>query len=121
MLRFRQTERLAVLRRFFNWTVEREIISSSPLAGLRAPTAEAARDRVLTDAEIRLFWVGCDKLGWPFGPMFKLLLLTAQRREEVGGAEWSEIDLDKRLWTIPREKRPHSRGPSFRTRPGDHR
>jgi Phage integrase family len=36
--------------------------------------------------------------------MFKLLLLTAQRRDEVGGARWPEIDLDKRLWTIPRER-----------------
>jgi hypothetical protein len=44
------------------------------------PTAETARDRALSDDEVRLFWIGCDKLGWPFGPMFKLLLLTAQPR-----------------------------------------
>ena len=99
----------AVLRRFFNWTVEREIIPSSPLAGLRAPTAEAARDRALTDHEIHLFWVGCDRLGWPFGPMFKLLLLTAQRRDEVGGAEWSEINLHEHVWTIPRERAKNDR------------
>jgi integrase len=100
---------LAVLRRFFNWTVEREIIPLSPMAGLKAPTAETARDRALSDDEIHLFWVGCDKLGWPFGPMFKLLLLTAQRRDEVGSMEWSEIALDKRLWTIPREKAKNDR------------
>ena len=101
---------LAVLRRFFNWALEREIIAVSPIAGLKAPTAETARDRALTDGEIRLFWVGCDRLGWPFGPMFKLLLLTAQRRDEVGGMEWSEIEpLDKRVWTIPREKAKNDR------------
>jgi integrase len=99
----------AVLRRFFNWTVEREIIPTSPLTGLRSPTAEAARDRALSDAEIRLFWAGCDKLDWPFGPIFQVLLLTAQRRDEVGSLEWSEIDLDKRLWTIPREKAKNDR------------
>ena len=59
---------LAVLRRFFNWTVEREIITASPMAGLKAPTAETARDRALSDGEIRLFWAGCDGMGWPFGP-----------------------------------------------------
>jgi integrase len=99
----------AVLRRFFNWVVEREIIVTSPLAGLRSPTAETARDRALSDPEIRLFWAGCDKLGWPFGPMFKLLLLTAQRRDEVGGMEWSEIVFDSCLWTVPREKAKNDR------------
>ena len=43
-------------------------------------------------------------MGWPFGPLFKLLLLTAQRRDEVGGMRWSELDLSKRTWTIPRER-----------------
>jgi integrase len=101
---------LAVLRRFFNWTVEREIIAASPVAGLKAPTAETARDRALSDAEIRLFWAGCDKLGWPFGPMFKLLLLTAQRRDEVGTLEWTELDaLATRRWIIPREKAKNDR------------
>jgi integrase len=98
---------LAVLRRLFNWCVEREIIATSPVAGLKMPTAETARDRALSDDEIRLFWAGCDKLGWPFGPMFKLLLLTAQRRDEVGGMEWSEVD--KRVWTIPRERAKNDR------------
>src|ERR1700730_16749378 len=37
------------------------------------------------------FWQACDEIGWPFGPIFKLLLLTAQRRDEVGGMKWTEI------------------------------
>jgi integrase len=41
--------------------------------------------------------------------MFKLLLLTAQRRDEVGGMEWSELALDKHLWTIPRERAKNDR------------
>jgi integrase len=68
------------------------------------------RDRALSDDEIRLFWAGCDKLGWPFGPMFKLLLLSAQRRDEVGGMEWTEIEpREKRVWAIPREKAKNDR------------
>jgi integrase len=101
---------LAVLRRFFNWTLEREITTASPMAGLKAPTAETARDRALADDEIRLFWAACDDLGWPFGHMFKLLLLTAQRRDELGGMEWTEIEpLDERVWKIPREKAKNDR------------
>src|SRR5713101_2603141 len=46
---------------------------------------------------------------WPFGPLFKLLLLTAQRRDEVGAMEWRELDLDKRAWTIPRERAKNDR------------
>jgi integrase len=76
---------------------------------VRKIVKEAARDRALTDDEIRLFWVGCDKLGWPFGPMFKLLLLTAQRRDELGTMEWRELDLAARRWIIPLEKAKNDR------------
>jgi integrase len=95
---------LAVLRRLFNWAVERELLDANPVSGMSMPAVEASRDRVLSDDEIRLFWSACEEIGWPFGPVFKLLLVTAQRRDEVGTAEWHEIDLATRLWTIPREK-----------------
>jgi integrase len=65
---------------------------------------EVARDRAFTDQEIRWFWAGCATLGWPFGHRFKLLLVTAQRRNEVGGLALPELDLGARLWVIPRER-----------------
>jgi integrase len=46
---------------------------------------EMARERVLSNAEICAFWRGADRLGFPFGPLFKLLLVTGQRRNEVAG------------------------------------
>jgi integrase len=95
---------LARLRTLFGWTVEKDRIASNPCNGLRPPTKEKARDRVLTDEEIRIFWAATDEIGWPFGPLFKLLLLTAQRRDEVATMEWSEINLDTDLWSIPRQK-----------------
>lgn len=61
---------------------------------------ETSRERVLSDAEIRTFWMGTDRLGFPFGPLFKLLLVTGQRRNEVAGMPWTEIDLDNAIWTI---------------------
>jgi integrase len=101
---------LSRLKTLFRWVVDEELVVSDPTARVRKIVKEAARDRALSDLEIRLFWAGCDKLGWPFGPMFKLLLLTAQRRDEVGGMEWSEIaPLDKGVWTIPRAKAKNDR------------
>lgn len=100
---------LVRLRTLFRWAVDEELITADPTARVRKRVKETARDRVLTDDEIRYFWAGCDRLGWPFGPMYKLLLLTAQRRDEVGGIEWVELDLETRTWTIPKEKAKNGR------------
>jgi integrase len=100
---------LARLKTLFKWALDEELIPADPTARVRKVVKEAARDRTLSDDEIRLFWAGCDRLGWPFGPMYQLLLLTAQRRDEVGGVERPEIDIERRLWTIPREKAKNDR------------
>jgi integrase len=100
---------LAAVRRLFNWAAERELVETNPAAGLTMPSAENARDRALSDDEIRLFWRASEAVGWPFGPMFRLLLLTGQRREETAAMEWSELNLTKRVWTIPRQKAKNER------------
>jgi integrase len=92
---------LAAVRKFFSWCVARDIIAVSPCAGVKPPTAERARDRVLSDDELRLVWAAADKLGGTFGPLAKLLALTGQRRDEVARMRWDELDLDARLWTLP--------------------
>jgi integrase len=95
---------IAVLSSFFNWCAkDRDLIVSSPADGI-AKSKEASRERVLTDDEIKLLWKGCDGLGFPFGPMFKMLLLTGARRTEVAGMNYSELNLKSRLWTIPSER-----------------
>src|SRR3954452_21822239 len=48
--------------------------------------------------------MAAEAVGWPFGPCVKLLILTAQRRDEVAHMRWSEIDLDAAMWTLPRER-----------------
>jgi integrase len=95
---------LAAVRKFFNWCVARDILSASPCAGVKPPTAERSRDRVLSDDELRLVWHAADQVGWPFGPLVQLLALTGQRRDEVGRMQWSELDLGKQLWTLPAER-----------------
>ena len=93
----------ATLRRFFGWLAERDVIKASPCTGIRPPAAETSRDRILTDNEVKLFWQAASSFEYPFGPMWLLLLLTGQRREEVAGMTRRELALDgdKPLWTIP--------------------
>ena len=96
----------ALLSKFFAWAVERDIVAASPVVSIKAPSEEKSRDRVLTDEEIRLIWLAAEKLGYPFGPMVKLLLLTGQRRSEVAGAQWVEMEIEgnDQLWVIPPER-----------------
>jgi hypothetical protein len=93
---------LASVRAMLSWAVDRGIIEASPAAGVRAPGAEVARDRVLAAGELAAVWRACDGLGWPFGPIVRLLILTAQRRDEVARMAWPDLDLERRLWTLPR-------------------
>jgi integrase len=99
-----QNRTLTRLGTLFNWAVEKGYISTSPVAGMKKNYAEKPRDRALTDQELVWFWKGCEQLEWPWQQIFRLLLLTAQRRAEVGTMEWSELDLGKRVWTIPPAK-----------------
>ena len=55
---------------------------------------------MLTDPELYEVWHGCDRLGWPFGPLVQLLMLTAQREGEVAAMRWSDLDLDAGIWTL---------------------
>ncbi len=95
---------LAALRKLCAWAVDRGVIATSPCAGIKPPSAENSRDRVLADHELRLIWQAADALGYPSGGMTKLLMLTGQRRTEVSGMSWAEVDLGAGLWTIPRAR-----------------
>jgi integrase len=102
---------LAHTKRMFNWAVERDLIETSPAAKVKPPSPKVDRERVLTDPEIYEVWHGADRLGFPFGPVVKLLALTAQREGEVAAMRWSDLDLDKALWSLPSKStkaaRPH--------------
>lgn len=94
----------AALRPFFKWCVERDLIISSPMDTLSPPDVIASRDRKLSELELRVFWQATDQMLYPFGPFYQLLLLTAQRREEVAAMRWPEVDLGKGEWIIPKER-----------------
>jgi integrase len=94
----------AELRPFFAWCAERDLIAGSPCASITAPPRPEARDRVLSDDELRLIWLGAERLGFPFGHVLQLLMLTGQRRAEVAGMTWAELDLTAATWRIPAER-----------------
>ncbi len=93
-------------RKLCNWALEEEIISVSPVEKVRALTPEKnrARERVLSDEELRRVWAAAETLGFPFGPIFQLLILTGQRRGEVAGMTHGELDRPGAQWVIPAER-----------------
>jgi integrase len=102
---------LSHLRKIFNWAIERDLIAVNPCAGVKPPGTEIMRVRKLTgdkqtgnDDELKAIWRTAAATSWPFGPILQLLILTGQRRGEVAGMRWSELDLDNKLWTIPAER-----------------
>jgi integrase len=95
---------LKVVRAFFGWCVGRAILERSPCDGVRAPTAERARDRVLTDGELAAIIRAARQLGGPYGAIVEVLAVTGQRRDEVARMSWDEIDLERRVWTLPAQR-----------------
>jgi integrase len=92
----------AAVRKLFNWCISRDIIAVSPCTGMKPPTAERSRDRVLSDDELVRVLRASQKIGGAFGALVQLLALTGQRRDEVAGMRWNELDLDAGLWVLPR-------------------
>jgi integrase len=102
---------LKVVKSFFNWCVGRAIVERSPCEGIRVPTVERARDRVLTDRELVAIIRAARQLGGPYGAIVEVLALSGQRRTEAALMSWDELDLDQRVWTLPptrtKNDRPH--------------
>ena len=88
----------SALGAMFNWALrEGYELPANPVAGSNSPAKPPSRARVLTDAELRKVWHACGDDD--FGRIICLLALLGQRREEVGGMEWTE--LSDGVWTIP--------------------
>lgn len=79
------------LSSFFGWLHRHRMVSLNPAAGVLRPVSAKARDRVLTPDEIVRFWHSCDKISVPFGAVFKLLLLTGCRLNEIGALRREEL------------------------------
>jgi len=92
---------LALVRRIFNFAIEREILSASPCYKIKSPATECERERVLGHDELRALWKALPATPAWFQVVFKLYLFTAQRHHEVLGMSRAELNLDSGWWTIP--------------------
>lgn len=105
---------LGHIRALFNWAIARGTygLEASPCDRLHPADiipAKKHRQRVLTDPELAALWraterIGYGLLGYPFGPLYQLLLLTGARKSEIAAARWGELDLNKNVLVIPPER-----------------
>ena len=90
----------SALSGMYSWAMASGLTEVNPTIGTPKPKAAPPRDRVLSDQELVAIWdaAGNDD----FGRIVRLLVTTGQRRSEVGGMCWTELDLDRSsTWTIP--------------------
>ena len=112
---------LGHLKTFFGWAIERGAygLESSPCQFIKSARIIGERqsdDRTLSDEELFAFWGATGHMAYPYGPLYRLLLLSGLRLNEVADAVWSEFDRAKGIWTIPASRmkgknskaRPHS-------------
>ena len=86
---------LSALRTLLSWHAGRSDFISPLVRGMRrTSTRERARERVLTDDELRAFWRAAEQDKGPFGPFVRFLLLTAVRRGEAAGLKRNELSAD---------------------------
>lgn len=114
------------LSKLFHWAIDRELIQSNPITRLDRDEVYTERERVLSMDELRRIWDACGngekELGYPFGPMYRMLILTGQRRAEIGEMErgWRKdvkLDMDDEETVpaviVPPSKHKSRRGHTF--------
>jgi integrase len=101
---------LALIKRFFRWAVAQRTygLIVSPCDGLQASSiigeTAGARDRVLSNEEMFAYWRATGRLPYPYGPIYRGLILTALRLNELVDASRPEFNLRDRLWIIPADR-----------------
>lgn len=101
---------LAYAHAFFNWCVHEDIVPANPAGTVKKPGKENQRDRYHSIDELAEIWEAAGTLGYPFGPMYRLLIATPMRREEIAGLPVAELDLgpdadpSQGVWTLPGDR-----------------
>lgn len=91
----------ALVSKLFAFALDRDLVTVSPAVRIPRPGQERARDRVLSEDELRALWAAWDALPAPMAAFYRLRLLTAQRGGEVAAMRWADVDLEAGWWTIP--------------------
>jgi integrase len=95
---------LSVLRKCLNWAMARDLIEANPASGVKVDDVigtPKARDRLLSDAELAAIWRAIDTVGAPFSTIYRLLMLTGLRLNEIAAARWEHLDVA--TLTVPTE------------------
>jgi integrase len=87
------------LSSLFVWAIREGLTELNPVSGTGKASEGGGRDRVLTEAELTTIWRALDHS--LFSDIIRLLILTGQRRSEIGSLRWSEVDLDCGLIVLP--------------------
>jgi integrase len=97
----------STLSAFFAWCITEGLLDSNPAAGTAKADVGGSRERVLTPQELRKLWraLGDDD----FSNVVRLLLLTGQRRNEIGKLQWSEVDLARKMIVLAPARTKNSR------------
>lgn len=100
---------LAYASAFFNWCVIEEIVPENPARSIPKPAQEIPRDRHHSVDELAEIWAASKSLGYPFGPLTRLLIVLPMRREELAAMPIAELDLGDEdategVWTLPAER-----------------
>lgn len=100
-----------VVGKLFGWAEDRGDIERNPMERVPAPKPGPGRERVLTDTELAQVWEACDAMqAHPYASLVQFLALSGQRRGEVGGMLWNEIDWDRAVWEVPSGRTKSKRG-----------
>jgi integrase len=92
------------VRAMVRWAVARGDLDHNPLDGMKGPAVSKPRTRTLSDDEIRAVWHGLTEVREEVGRVVRFCLVTGQRVGEVTGLRPAELDLTRRVWTIPAER-----------------
>ena len=91
----------STLSAMFGWAMREGIVDANPVIGTNKAAEEASRERVLSSWELADIWAACREDG--YGRMVRLLMLTGQRRQEVGGMGWGRDR--SRSWNVVSARR----------------
>lgn len=94
-------------KRFFTWAMEACDLENHPAISIKGSVLfgpRAQRDRTPTDTQLRAIWNAAESLDYPAQPFIRMMILSGQRRNQVAGMRWREIDKTNNTWTVPRER-----------------
>jgi integrase len=94
----------ATLRKMFRWAKSRDDLKHAPSDEGDAPRPLNPRSRLLSDVELAAAWLATASLPKYYASLFRLLILTGQRRGEVAGLYWSELDRALAQWILPDDR-----------------